>query len=89
MRLIVQGEVQPAGGMIGLGVEKIEWPQPVLPGDTLRAVSEIIELRPSRSRPDRGLVKIRTTTFNQRDESVQVMTSLQIVLRRPAENPNP
>lgn len=89
MRLIVQGEVQPAGGMIGLGVEKVEWPQPVLPGDTLRAVSEIIELRPSRSRPDRGLVKIRTTTFNQRDESVQVMTSLQIVLRRPAETPSP
>jgi acyl dehydratase len=70
--------------MVGLGVEKIEWPQPVLPGDTLRAVSEIVELRLSRSKPDRGFARIRTTTFNQRDEPVQVMTSLQIVLRRPA-----
>jgi len=83
MRLLVQGEVQPAGGMIGLGVERIEWPRPVLPGDTLHATSEIIEKRPSRSRPDRGLVKIRSTTFNQRDEPVQVMVSLQIVLCRP------
>jgi acyl dehydratase len=84
MRLIVQGEVQPAGGMVGLGVEQVSWPRPVLPGDKLRAVSEILELRLSRSKPDRGLAKIRTTTFNQCDEPVQVMTSIQIVLRRPA-----
>ena len=89
MRLLVQGEVQPAGGMIGLGVEKIEWPRPVLPGDSLRVSTEVTEKRPSRSRPDRGLVKIRSTTFNQRDEPVQVMTSLQIVLCRPIENLNP
>ncbi len=83
MRLLVQGELKLAGGMIGLGVENIKWPQPVLPGDSLRVVSEIIEMRPSGSKPDRGLVKIRSTTLNQRDEPVQVMTSTQIVLRRP------
>lgn len=83
MRLLVQGELKLAGGMIGLGVESIKWPQPVLPGDTLHVVSEIIEMRPSGSKPDRGLVKIRSTTLNQRDEPVQVMTSTQIVLRRP------
>lgn len=80
----MQGELKLAGGMIGLGVESIKWPQPVVPGDTLRVVSEIIEMRPSGSKPDRGLVKIRSTTLNQRDEPVQVMTSLQIVRRRPA-----
>lgn len=91
MRLMVQGELQLAGGMIGLGIEKIEWPRPVLPGDTLRVESEVIELRPSRSKPDRGLVRLRNTTFNQHGEPVQVMTSLQIVLRRlvsPANHAN-
>ena len=54
------------------------------PGDTLRLESEVIEVRLSRSRPDQGLMKVRTTTFNQRDEPVQIMTSNVIVPRRPA-----
>ena len=83
MRLMVQGELQPAGGMIGLGIEDIKWPKPVLPGDTLRVVSEVIEARLSASKPDRGLVKIRNMTLNQHGHTVQVMTSVQIVLRRP------
>lgn len=85
MGLLVRGEFQLAGGSIGLGIEKLEWPQPMLPGDTLTVVSEIMEKRPSRSRPDRGLVKIRSTTFNQRNEPVQRMSALQIVLCRAAE----
>ncbi len=84
MRLMVLGEFQLAGGSVGLGVEKLEWPQPVLPGDTLSVVSEIMEKRLSRSKPDRGLVKFRSTTFNQRGEPVQRMAALQIVLCRPA-----
>ena len=88
MRLMVQGEIHPAGGMIGLGVEKIEWPQPVLPGDTLTVVSEVVEKRLSQSRPDRGLVKFRSTTFNQRGEPVQRMAALQIVLCQPASATN-
>lgn len=83
MRLMVQGDLQLAGGSVGLGVEKIEWPRPVLPGDTLHVVSEVVEKRPSRSKPDRGLVRVRSTTFNQRDEPVETMTSLQLVLCRP------
>ena len=69
---------------IGAGVDEIRWPRPTRPGDTLRLVTEVLELRPSKSRPDQGLMKVRTTTFNQNDEPVQVMVSNLVVLRRPA-----
>ncbi|MBI3885262.1 MAG: MaoC family dehydratase [Opitutae bacterium] len=84
MRLLVQGEFQLAGGSVGLGVEKLEWPRPVLPGDTLTVVTEVVEKRPSSSKPDRGLVRARSTTFNQRQEPVQRLSALLIVLCRPA-----
>ncbi len=84
MRLLVDGGLPIAGGIIGAGVDEIRWPRPTRPGDTLRLVTEVLELRPSRSRPDQGLMKVRTTTFNQSDEPVQVMVSNLVVLRRPA-----
>ena len=62
-----------AGGIIGAGGE-ISWPKPTRPGAVLRVESEIIELRPSRSRPDRGLATIRSETRNQLGEIVQVLT---------------
>ena len=71
------------GGSLGAQVEKLAWLRPVRPGDLLRAKAEIMDMRPSRSRPDRGLVTIRTTTLNQRDEPVQVMTAAILVPRRP------
>lgn len=83
MRLLVDGGLPIAGGIIGAGVDEIRWPRPTRPGDTLRLVTEILEVRPSRSRPDQGLMKVRTTTFNQKDEPVQVMVSNLVVLRRP------
>lgn len=70
-------------GRIGAGVDGLNWPAPVRPGDTLRCVSEIVELRPSKSRPDRGLMKLKTTTTNQNGEPVLVLTANIIVLRRP------
>jgi acyl dehydratase len=57
----------------------------VRPGDELHAESEVIEVRPSRSRPDRGLIRLRTTTFNQNGEAVQIFTGNLLVPRRPAE----
>jgi acyl dehydratase len=84
MSLLVKGGLPIAGGIIGAGVDELRWPRPVRPGDTLRVESEILEARPSRSRPDQGLMKVRSTTFNQRDEPVQVMTSNLVVPRRPA-----
>lgn len=82
MRLMVEGEKQLAGGSVGLGIEKMAWPEPVLPGDTLTAVSEVTDMRLSRSKPDRGVVTFVNTTYNQHGRAVQVMTSLQIVLCR-------
>ena len=82
MKLLVEGGLPLAGGIIGAGVEEVRWPRPVRPGDRLRVESEVLELRPSRSRPEQGIAKIRTTTLNQNNEAVQVMTSNLVVQRR-------
>jgi acyl dehydratase len=84
MRLLVDGAFKPAGGIIGAGFEELRWPRPVRPGDELHVESEVLEVRPSKSRPDQGLIKVRTTTLNQNDEPVQVFVGNLIVPRRPA-----
>jgi acyl dehydratase len=84
MRLMVDGEFKPAGGIIGVGFDELSWPRPVRPGDELHTKSEVLDVRPSKSRPDRGLIRVRTTTLNQNDEAVQVFTGNLIVPRRPA-----
>jgi acyl dehydratase len=81
MRLLVESGLPLAGGIIGVGGE-ISWPKPTRPGDTLHVVSEIEEVTPSRSRPDRGMVRVRSETRNQRDEVVQVLIAKLIVPRR-------
>ena len=82
MRLLVDGELKVAGGLIGLGMEELRWPRPVRAGDELRIESEVLDTRESKSRPQQGLVRIRNTTYNQRDEVVQVSVSTMIVPRR-------
>ncbi|MCW3473449.1 MaoC family dehydratase [Limobrevibacterium gyesilva] len=82
MRLQVQGGLPIAGGIVGAGGE-ITWPKPTRPGDILCVESEILEITPSRSRPDRGMVTVRSETHNQRDEVVQVLTARLVVPRRP------
>jgi len=83
MRLLVDGEFKPAGGILGGGGELL-WTLPVRPGDELHVESEILELRASQSRPHLGIVKVRNTTFNQRNEAVQSFTaSLLVPLRAP------
>ena len=70
-----------AGGILGAGGE-IAWPKPTRPGDVLRVESEVLEVTPSRSRPDRGMALVRSLTLNQRDEVVQSLTAKLIVPRR-------
>jgi acyl dehydratase len=82
MRLLVESGLPIAGGVIGAGGE-IAWPMPTRPGDVLCVESEIVELRPSRSRPDRGLATIRSKTRNQLGEIVQVLAAKLVVPRRP------
>lgn len=81
MRLFVQ-TLNFAEGAIGLGVDELRWPNPVRPGDALRVETEIVDLRPSKSRPDCGIVRIRNVTANQRGEIVQTMLASALVPRR-------
>ena len=82
MRLLVESELEPAGGIIGAGFDEFRWPAPVRPGDELRVEIKVLEVRPSKSRPDIGVVKIRTTTLNQKGEAVQVNVGNLMVPRR-------
>ena len=86
MRLLVDSEIKPAGGIVGAGFDEFRWSRPVRPGDELRLESEVLDVRPSQSRPHQGLIKMRTTTLNQVDEPVQVMIANLVVLRRPGSS---
>jgi hypothetical protein len=70
MRLLVGSELKPAGGIVGAGFDEFRWPRPVRPGDELRLESEVLEVRSSKSRPNQGLIKVRTTTLNQNNDPV-------------------
>ena len=81
MRLLT-GSLPLAGGIVGLGGE-IYWPKPTRPGDTLHVETEVVEIRASRSKPDRGIVTLRSTTFNQKQEPVYLLTAKLVVPNRP------
>ena len=83
MRLLVTGGLPLANGIIGLGGE-LAWPKPTRPGDTLRVESEILEILPSRSKPNQGVVKVRSATLNQHGEPVYVFTAKVLVFKRPS-----
>jgi acyl dehydratase len=83
MRLLVDSDLRIAGGLIGLGGE-MSWPRATKPGDVLHVESEVLEVTPSRSKPDRGIVKMRNTTLNQHGEAVQVAVVNMLVPRKPA-----
>jgi acyl dehydratase len=80
MRLQVESGLPISGGIIGAGGE-LNWPRPTRPGDTLHVENEILEVTPSRSRPERGMVTIRSETLNQRGEVVQALTVKLVVPR--------
>jgi acyl dehydratase len=80
MRLLVESGLPIAGGVIGAGGE-ITWPNPTRPGDVLQVESEVLELRPSRSRPNRGVATVRCETRNQRGDTVQVLVAKLVVPR--------
>ena len=82
MRLLVESDLTPAGGLVGAGFDALPWPRPVRPGDELRVESDVLEVRPSKSRPEHGLITGRTTTLNQHGEVVQVLIGNLVVWRR-------
>ena len=82
MRLNVESGLPLANGIIGAGGE-INWPNPTRPGDILHVESEVMDVAPSRSRPDRGIVTIVSKTLNQRGDILQILTAKLVVYRRP------
>lgn len=78
MRLLVTSGLPIEGGVIGASVE-VSWPRPTRPGDTLKVASEVIEARPSRSKPAQGWIKVAATTLNQDDEAVQLLIASLVV----------
>lgn len=83
MQLLVGGEMSPANGIVGAGFESLNWPKPVRPDDTLHVISEILEVRPSKSRPTQGMIKVRSRTLNQNNEVVQETVGSLVVMARP------
>ena len=84
MRLLVDGGAPIAGGIVGAGGE-VSWPKPTRPGDILQVESEVAASDAVASRPDRGIVTLRSETRNQRGEVVQTLTAKLVVPRRPSE----
>jgi acyl dehydratase len=83
MRLLVESDLEPAGGIVGAGFDELRWTLPVRPGDELHLMIEVLEARPSKSRPEQGVIKVRTTTLNQNDDPVQVCLGNLVVPCRP------
>jgi acyl dehydratase len=81
MRLLATGGLPFANGVVGLGGE-LAWPRPTRPGDTLHVESEVIEITPSRSKPNQGIVTIRSRTLNQNGEAVYILTAKLLAFRR-------
>lgn len=84
MRLIVDSGIFGTTPILGLGIDDLRWPQPVRPGDVLSLRAEVIEARPSRSKPDQGIVRFHITAVNQRDEPVYSIKTINILPRRPS-----
>ena len=87
MRLLVESDLKPAGGIVGVGFDELRWPRPVRPGDELRLESEVLDVGPSKSRPQQGLIKVRTTARNQNGEAVQVLVANLMVPRCSSNMP--
>jgi acyl dehydratase len=82
MRLLVTGGLPFENGLVGLSGE-VSWPRPTRPGDFLRVESEILEITPSPSKPQQGVVSVRSTMRNQNGEAVYVLNVKVLALRRP------
>jgi acyl dehydratase len=83
MRLMVEARPFGPHPLLGLGVDDLRWLAPVRPGDVLHLEGEVIELTPSKTKPQ-GIARIKWTALNQRGEPVYTFTPIGVVPRRPA-----
>jgi len=84
MRLMCDSYLLETSSLGSPGVDAVRWVKPVYPGDTLRMRATVIAAKPSSSKPDRGMATMRCEVFNQKDELVMHMQSMQMMGRRPA-----
>jgi acyl dehydratase len=82
MRLIVEGDLKPAGGVIGRGVDELRWPNPLRAGDRVHLRGEVLEIIPSTRKPDRGTMRVRTELVNQNGQVVMSFIAILVVPRR-------
>jgi acyl dehydratase len=82
--LVADMAEHPQASLGAAGVDELRWLKPVHPGDVLRCETEVLEVKPSRSRPEMGSVRTQFTTFNQHDEPVVRFIALALMARRPA-----
>ena len=82
--LVADMAEHPQASLGAAGVDELRWLKPVHPGDVLRCETEVLEVKPSRSRPEMGSVRTQMTTFNQHDEPVVRFIALALLARRPA-----
>ena len=86
LRLLLQAQVFAPGASMGSpGMDELRWLKPVRPGDTLRMRGEVLEVKPSRSKPGRGLLRYHMTIFNQHGEDVMSMVGMQLIKRRTTD----
>jgi acyl dehydratase len=83
MRLFVDGMLGRAAALGSPGIDELRWLKPVRPGDILEGRLEILEVRPSRSKPDRGIVRLRSVMVNQDQEEVLSFVGNVMFRRRP------
>jgi acyl dehydratase len=88
MRLFADGLLNRAAAMGSPGIDELRWLKPVRPGDTLEARLEVLEVRPSRSKPDRGIVRLRSVLTNQDGEEVLSFVGNVMFRRRAAAGPD-
>ena len=84
MRLLVDGLLSEALSFGSPGVDEIRWLKPVRPGDILRGRLTVLECTPSKSRPEMGIIRSRGEVFNQKDELVMRLITINFSGRRPA-----
>jgi acyl dehydratase len=87
MRLFVEGLLGRAAALGSPGIDELRWLRPVRPGDTLEGRLEVLEVRPSRSKPDRGMVRLRSVLVNQDQEEVLTFIGNVLFRRRPGAGP--
>ena len=82
MRLLVESNLKPAGGLIGAGIEQLKWPLPTYPGDEISLDIEVVDIRRSSSNPNNGILKVKVLTKNQNSETVMSYVAALLVKSR-------